>query len=94
MTVGAQVDTPYGFTASVRVALCEHAPARIVLPGPGNTLGGVVGQILARLRWRGIASREDVARMRGRGVNAFLVGEAFMRAPDPGGALRALFGAA
>jgi indole-3-glycerol phosphate synthase len=39
----------------------------------------------------GIASREDVARMRGRGVNAFLVGEAFMRAPDPGGALRALF---
>ena len=42
----------------------------------------------------GIAAREDVARMRGRGVNAFLVGEAFMRAPDPGGALRALFRAA
>jgi len=29
--------------------------------------------------------------MRSSGVNAFLVGEAFMRAPDPGGALRALF---
>ena len=40
----------------------------------------------------GIASRADVARMRASGVNAFLVGEAFMRAPDPGGALRALFG--
>jgi indole-3-glycerol phosphate synthase len=39
----------------------------------------------------GIASPQDVARMRRRGVNAFLVGEAFMRAPDPGGALRALF---
>jgi indole-3-glycerol phosphate synthase len=31
--------------------------------------------------------------MRARGVNAFLVGEAFMREPDPGAALRALFGA-
>ena len=39
----------------------------------------------------GIASPADVARLRGRGVNAFLVGEAFMRAPDPGQALRALF---
>jgi indole-3-glycerol phosphate synthase len=42
----------------------------------------------------GIASAQDVARMRRRGVNAFLVGEAFMRAPDPGGALRAVFGEA
>jgi indole-3-glycerol phosphate synthase len=30
--------------------------------------------------------------MRSRGVNAFLVGEAFMRAPDPGSALRSMFG--
>jgi indole-3-glycerol phosphate synthase len=42
----------------------------------------------------GIAAPGDVARMRARGVNAFLVGEAFMRASDPGGALRALFGTA
>jgi indole-3-glycerol phosphate synthase len=39
----------------------------------------------------GIASREDVALMRGHGVHAFLVGEAFMRAPDPGAALARLF---
>jgi indole-3-glycerol phosphate synthase len=39
----------------------------------------------------GIASAEDVQRLRRHGVNAFLVGEAFMRAPDPGAALRALF---
>ncbi|HEY6822677.1 MAG TPA: indole-3-glycerol phosphate synthase TrpC [Burkholderiales bacterium] len=39
----------------------------------------------------GILSAADVARMRASGVNAFLIGEAFMRAPDPGGALRALF---
>ncbi|GAA4407525.1 indole-3-glycerol phosphate synthase TrpC [Quisquiliibacterium transsilvanicum] len=39
----------------------------------------------------GILSREDVQRMRAARVHAFLVGEAFMRARDPGQALRALF---
>ena len=42
----------------------------------------------------GILAQPDVAKMRGAGVHAFLVGEAFMRAPDPGVALEALFGAA
>ena len=39
----------------------------------------------------GIHSRDDVAFMRARGVHAFLVGEAFMRAPEPGEKLRELF---
>jgi indole-3-glycerol phosphate synthase len=39
----------------------------------------------------GILSPADVARMRAAGVNAFLVGEAFMRAPDPGLELARLF---
>lgn len=39
----------------------------------------------------GIHSRADVMAMRRRGVNAFLVGEAFMRATDPGAALKAMF---
>jgi len=41
----------------------------------------------------GILAQADVATMRAAGVHAFLVGEAFMRAPDPGVALEALFGA-
>ena len=40
----------------------------------------------------GIHTASDVAAMRSRGVQAFLVGEAFMRAPDPGEALARLFG--
>ena len=39
----------------------------------------------------GIATHEDVARLRAQGVHAFLVGEAFMSAPDPGARLAALF---
>jgi indole-3-glycerol phosphate synthase len=39
----------------------------------------------------GIRTKEDVRKLRGHGVNAFLVGEAFMRAPDPGGMLQRLF---
>ena len=39
----------------------------------------------------GIATRTDVARLREAGIGAFLVGESFMRAEDPGAALRALF---
>jgi indole-3-glycerol phosphate synthase len=39
----------------------------------------------------GILSSSDVDRMRAAGVEAFLVGEAFMRNPDPGSALSELF---
>ena len=39
----------------------------------------------------GILNRADVQRMRAADVHAFLVGEAFMRADDPGAALGSLF---
>ena len=39
----------------------------------------------------GIQARDDVLRMGAAGISAFLVGEAFMRAADPGEALAALF---
>ncbi|WP_119717209.1 indole-3-glycerol phosphate synthase TrpC [Cognatilysobacter tabacisoli] len=41
----------------------------------------------------GIATRDDVQRMRAAGVHSFLVGETFMREPDPGVALQRLFAA-
>lgn len=67
-TLGEQVTTPYDLTRSLRVLLREHAPDVLMLPGPGNTLGGVVGQVLVREGWRGIHSREDFARVQESGT--------------------------
>jgi len=58
-----------------------------------TTLGllGHVGSGRTVVTESGILERAHVSLMRAHGVNAFLVGEAFMRAPDPGEQLRALF---
>lgn len=58
-----------------------------------TTLGLIEGVPADRLlvTESGILSRDDVARMRDHGVHAFLVGEAFMRADDPGLRLAELF---
>ena len=58
-TLHTQVTTPYDFTRSIVVTLKELAPDSLVLPGPGNTLGGICGQILVDSGWRGIRSRQD-----------------------------------
>ena len=62
-TLGAQITTPYDFGLSIRVALREHAPDHLVCPGPGNTLGGVVGQALVAEGWRGIHDKDGFARV-------------------------------
>ncbi len=56
-TLGEQIVTPFDFTASVRAGTNEFAPEVIVLPGPGNSLGGVVGQCLVEQGWRAIHDR-------------------------------------
>jgi indole-3-glycerol phosphate synthase len=59
-----------------------------------DTTLGMLGDIPAGkllVTESGILQREDVQKMRAAGVHAFLVGEAFMRAGDPGEALAALF---
>ena len=53
-------------------------------------LGGMPGDRIV-ITESGILAPADVQRMQAAGVHAFLVGEAFMRAPDPGQALSALF---
>ncbi len=58
-TLGEQVVAPFDFTLAVRVLLGEYAPDEVVLPGPGNSLGGVCGQVLIRQGWRGVRSKAD-----------------------------------
>jgi indole-3-glycerol phosphate synthase len=59
-----------------------------------DTTLGLLGQVPADrllVTESGILGRADVQRMRDAQVHAFLVGEAFMRAADPGAALAELF---
>ena len=61
-----------------------------------DTTLGLAGQVPAErllISESGIATADDVQRLRRAKVNAFLVGEAFMRAEEPGEALQQLFGA-
>jgi [acyl-carrier-protein] S-malonyltransferase len=58
-TLGEQVTAPYHFATSVRVALREWAPDLIVLPGPGNSLGGICAQIVVSEGYRGLRTRTD-----------------------------------
>jgi len=55
-------------------------------------LRGLVDDARILVTESGIHTPDDVARMRATGVDAFLVGEAFMRAEDPGAELARLFG--
>ncbi|MDH3314639.1 MAG: indole-3-glycerol phosphate synthase TrpC [Gammaproteobacteria bacterium] len=55
---------------------------------------GLVPEGVTVITESGIHTQDDVALMRQHGVNAFLVGEAFMRADDPGEKLSELFSAA
>ena len=59
-----------------------------------ETTLGLLGKIPADrvvVTESGIISSKDVLHLRAHGVNAFLVGEAFMKAEDPGAKLQELF---
>ena len=58
-TVGHQVLNTYDFTSSINVGLKEFCPDMIILLGPGNSLGGPVGQIIIDNTWLGLQSKKD-----------------------------------
>lgn len=58
-TFGHQILAAYDFTLAVQVAVKEFAPDRIILLGPGETLGGAIAQALIGIGWRGLSSKAD-----------------------------------
>jgi [acyl-carrier-protein] S-malonyltransferase len=56
-TLGPQLVEPFDFRRAIATALGELGPDVIVLPGPGDSLGGPIGQILVAERWRGLRDR-------------------------------------
>ena len=65
-TFTAQILEPYDFAKAIAVGIKEFAPDRIVLVGPGDTLGGAIGQVLVREGWLGMRAKAAfVARQAG-----------------------------
>jgi [acyl-carrier-protein] S-malonyltransferase len=58
-TFETQILETYDFTRAVQVAVKEHSPDRIILLGPGDTLGGAIAQALIAIGWRGLRSKRD-----------------------------------
>jgi hypothetical protein len=58
-TIGPQIVEPFDLELAVSTALGELGPDAIILPGPGDSLGGAVGQILIARRWRGLRDKQD-----------------------------------
>ena len=56
-TFGHQILAPYDFTAAMTVACREFAPDRVLLLGPGETLGGAIGHCLVALDWLDVADK-------------------------------------
>lgn len=58
-TLGVQLVEPFDLERAIGAALGDFAPDVLVLPGPGDNLGGALAQILIARGWRGLRDRRD-----------------------------------
>ena len=58
-TIGSQVTEAFSFTKSITTALKEFCPDKLIALGPGNSLGGVIGQIIIKNKWNSIESKKS-----------------------------------
>jgi [acyl-carrier-protein] S-malonyltransferase len=57
-TLTTQVTAPYNFSKAIEVAIKEYAPDKLIILGPGATLGGAVAQCLIEHNWLGLSSKK------------------------------------
>ncbi len=57
-TLGTQINETYDFTRSVEVGLKEFAPDKIIVLGPGTTMGPPVAQTVIAHDWAGIKTKD------------------------------------
>ena len=58
-TLNTQVVTPYDFSKAIEVAIKEFAPDKLIILGPGSTLGGAVAQSLISHHWHNLQNKSD-----------------------------------
>ena len=58
-TLQTQVVEPYLFSRAIEVAIKEFAPDKLIILGPGATLGGAVAQCLISHQWQGMDNKSD-----------------------------------
>ena len=83
-TFVTQILETYDFTRAIQVAVKEHAPDRIILLGPGDTLGGAIAQALIGVAWRGLRSKQDFQEMQSSSPYLLAMGREEQRARATG----------
>lgn len=70
-TFAHQVTQAYDFTRAISVCLKEFSPDRLILLGPGNTLGGAIGQSMIANKWLDLTSKAEFSERQKK--NEFLI---------------------
>jgi [acyl-carrier-protein] S-malonyltransferase len=58
-TLAHQIYQPYDYSSAIEVAIKEFAPDKLILLGPGSTLGAPTAQTLIAQQWLGLGSKSD-----------------------------------
>lgn len=84
-TLGHQLVAPFDLTAALRVGLRELAPDAVVLLGPGESIGGAIGQVLVEERIAGVTDKDAFQRRQKEDPILYALGRADQRARLLGG---------